>query len=371
MKIVCAACHLGQARALELVAKRLVQCGHAVTVILDKDHVAAGNFLAEEKNALKFWDCEVIQMSGKAPDALNAINVLLKRIRPDRVLVMLSPTENTENVEHQLSCIAKMLKIPVFGYAEVPCGHLAPVWNGFLPEFQTLFVAQETGDLRESLNVMEVGSDTPPVDLAAALRTKQRLGMTEGAQWIWYSGGPYIQSGIILQNIVEFIHRFDSRIKIVFTRHHRDRDNEQSSREHLKAVCLAQEKKVCVVENRPKDETGFIHNMDLLNACALDGIVITGHGTDGMMHAPRMEIPSILCVGETLNPHIMREKRHDVLPLPIGCPIQVIAYPLLFTAIVDLFRGGREDYQESCREHYPRQEKSSAQIIAEEMTVNV
>lgn len=377
MKIACAVCHVGQAKALALVTTCLIEAGHQVFVFLEDDSPAAA---AYQGGDVQFTKCCVAKLRGSVRQAIPQVNEIVTEM--DAVLVMLSPTGTDDTIERALQLAAIYNKKPAYGYAEAPCGHLAPVWKDVFTEFTTLFVAQKTKDLQFHMNVVEVGCDVPNIDPVRALATKPKLGIAVNDPWIWYSGGPYHQAGNILIDLLNACCRLRvsglplHRLSVVFSRHSRDKEDLSSREAYEQAVQWANMLGVPMVENSadyaPSETTNLqrseiIPYSLLLEACSANGIIVTGHGTDGAVKAPRLGIPSILCVGETLNPHIKREKGCDKLPLPKGYPMQITTTADMEGAI---YQGltHRDEYKKRCQELYPLPEISPARIIVEHMT---
>lgn len=381
MNFLFAVCHTGQGRALQSVTDRLIsEGGHKVVVLLERGQSAWVAY--EYSQALAFQGCDVFNLSCSTAGEADSRTLLGKLIGGrgiHRVLSMISPTPvGVPTVETLALQVGRIAQIPTFGFVEVPCGHKAPVWNGLFTQFDKSFVAQRTPDLADHLKYIEVGFDVSSVDRERALATKQALGIAADAPWIWYYGGPYAKAGSILRNLIGFVDEYDGFIPIVFTRHIRERLDPKAKHEYCEAVLQASRLGIVTSENsadhdasettsvqRAKDE--ILRYSDLLNACSANGLLVTGHGTDGMMKAPRMGIRSILCVGNKLNPDILSEKGCEILPLPPGCPIQVTDYEGLDRALKRLFENGESSYRELCAEHYFEQQQTPAEIIVEHL----
>ncbi|OGY35680.1 MAG: hypothetical protein A3E36_00080 [Candidatus Andersenbacteria bacterium RIFCSPHIGHO2_12_FULL_45_11b] len=373
MNVIFAACHVGQARALQPVAAKLVRAGHKVAVFLDETQPAYRSLLAKQ---IAFPGCEVCIVRSNMIGAIENVEGCLRARNPDRVLVTLSPTDVSDTVEQLLYIAAQLADVPVFGYAEVPCGHLAPAWLRRTPGFTKLFVAQRTHDLQNKLDVVEVGVEVPKMNHENAVRTKDLLGLDHDAPWVWYPGGPYRQAADILTKLVEQVAIFQNKngklVSIVFSRHSRDEPGFAAI--YREVVLYASSAGVSITENSADHtDTTSVQNpsivpyVDLLEACSCEGVIVTGHGTDGMVKAPRLGIPSILCVGSELDPHIFREKGCEVLPLPAACPVQITRLGDLGGALHNAVQH-RAAYQQLCQTLYPPQECSPADIIVKEMT---
>lgn len=376
MNIVCAACHIGQAKALQPVVAEFVAAGHGVRVILDTDEPANELYLRGE---LSFPGCEVFAMN-----QTNFDQIIVPAISwADKALVMMSPTSTRGTAEVLTGGAIIAAQKELYGYAEVPCGHMAPTWRHQLDQFDTLFVAQKTDDLASRENVIEVGVTVPVLNPIRALSTKEKLGLKVNDPFIWYYGGPYIEAGIMLAILARDVYRLHTKVpslsalSIVFSRHVRDKVDSAAMDEYVRACSIAAQLGVHVIENSAdhvSQETTVFQRTDivpynlLLEACSANGIVVTGHGTDGMVKAPRLDIPSILLVGSTLNPHIKNEKDCEVLPLPPNCPVQVTDHRDMEGHLHQLLTS-RNDYIDLCRKSYPRQLKSPARMIVESMTV--
>lgn len=283
-------------------------CGHEVKVLLDANQPALPVY---ERGDLQFPNCEVLVVDtgvGSAQTISEMVNWA------DKVFVTLSPTDSVMTTERLLAGAAICERKKTLGYSEVPCGHLAPIWREVLAEFDTLFVAQKTQDLRSCSNVVEVGMDIPLLDHIRALATKAKLGFRENDDWIWYSGGPYHQAGQILECIVRAVHQFRRetfpRLQLVFTRHARDKADPKSLGCYCQATQLAEDLSVPIVENsadhKPGETTAFhrdqiISYVQLLEACSANGVLVTGHGTDGIK-APASWHSFYLVCGEQIKP---------------------------------------------------------------------
>lgn len=376
MKIVCAACHIGQARALQAVVATFIATGHDVRVILDADHPANQLYFG---STLSFPGCDVFVMN-----QTNLEQTIVPAVSwADKVLVTLSPTPEIRTSERELAAAALLEdENQLFGYAEVPCGHMAPSWRNRLHYFRQLFVAQKTDDLASAGNIVEVGVDIPFFNPIRALSTKERLGLCVNDPFIWYYGGPYAIAGCMLGAVVREVATFReqvpvlSALSIVFSRHGRDKSDAAATSAYRRAVQVAMRLNVPLIENSAdhlRQDTTIMQRADIvpysliLEACSASGIVVTGHGTDGMVNAPRLDIPSILLVGSMLNPHIKNEKGCEVLPLPPGCPVQITDHCDLEKHLLQLL-SFRNQYIGLCRQSYPRQLKSPATMIVESMT---
>ena len=378
MRIVFAACHIGQVKALKPVIDLLVERGNYVALYLDKKQPA---MRAWDSGQLKDFRSE-IQLLQVTEDGTglceNSTEDLGMIARADRVLVTLSPTQTHANLERLFMKEAILKRIPVYGYSEVPCGHLAPIWSESLHEFHRLFVAQKTPDLESRTDVIEVGCDTPLINPVRALQTKSRLGISEAQSFVWYSGGPYHQAGVILQQLVTIVAQMNCtahNIQVVFSRHSRDNQDPKSYAAYEVAVKIAKREKVVISENSLDhplattnvQRTDLVPYSLLLEACTRGGVIVTGHGTDGMAKAPRIGVPSILCVGDDLNPDLRSEKGCEYLPLPQYCPYQITDLkdlPLVLNPA--LYK--RDAYLATCAENYSLQPRSPAQIIVEHLT---
>ncbi len=372
MKFACAVCHVGQAKALVPVVQKLVAFGHEVSVIIDRNQPVWG---AYQRNDLSFPGASriVVPRSNDLVDPLQAITEVMEVEAQwmDKALVMLSPTKEVYTVERALLSYACREALPGYVCSEVPCGQLAPVWSGQLHRFSRLFLA-DIVDVHERSGVISVGMVAPAEpDIRRAYDTKRLLGIGEMDPWIWYMGGPYAKAGEILQDIVRHV-----RIPIVFSRHGRDKQDPHSTVAYKKAVAAAYQRGVSIQENsldHGPNETTDAQRVEriaywlLLEACSVNGILITGHGTDGIK-APYVGIPSILCVGD-LNPHIFLEKGCSKLPLPDKCPWQVMATEELRDAIAFFQQPGiRGQYERQCRELYPAAKETPAEIIVRHIT---
>lgn len=366
--VVLVACHVGQAKALIPIARLLVQRGCRVIMLLDANEKAAELY---EDGELDFpTDC-VVCVDAMRDLPLNITNAIRDA---HRVLVTLSPVEAVSSLENRVySHCANSLSIPIWGYSEVVCGHRAPAWKGLLSGFDQLFAAKKTKDLEQMDNIVDVGMDIPIIDRVRALETKTMLGIPEKRQFIWYCGGPYPRSAEILRMFVGCCGALqelaNAPVDIVFSRHSRD---DTAVTFYQETVSISKKRGVRMVENSADHLRGTSAQRDeiipysqLFEACSEGGVIVTGHGTDGLK-APYVGIPSILCVGDDLNPHIKKEKGCQVLPLPEYCPIQVTSHDRLMPALLYCFRQ-RDAYQEMCRQHYPVQEKTPAEIIVEVM----
>lgn len=375
MKILCGACHTGQAKALVPVVELLVKMGHEVRVALDRNQPASS---AYDREQIRFPASVevVIPQGGGLVDPLQALAETAREevSWADRALIMLSPTKEVYTVERMILKLA-FGRMAVYAYSEVPCGHLAPVWEGVLEKFHGLFVAKKTTDLNPDNDaIVEVGIMPPPeINIRQVYETKAALGVGEMDSWIWYMGGPYARAGEILEDIVRNVRD----IPIVFSRHGRDKQDHRSVFAYGHAVADARQRGVSIIENsldHGSSETTEAQRADripyarLFEACAANGILVTGHGTDGIK-APYVGIPSILCGGNDLNPHIFLEKGCEKLPLPDKCPLQVTTIERLQDAITFFLQPGiRDQYVRECLKKYPKREKSPAEIIAGRIT---
>ena len=367
--VVLAACDIDKAEALVPVAQAFIEQGYHVTVLLDKNQSAG------TRGGLSFSEgCTVHLLdvgSGFPEGRLHLIR------EAAHVLVTLSPTTSGSTVETGVFNYRKLtLEKPIFGYSEVPCGHRAPAWDGTLAQFDKLFVAKKTDDISSLRNAVEVGMAIPEFDRERAAQTLKKL---KCDRLVWYVGGPYEEAVLPLQYVIQacrWVERTtDDKATIVFSRHSRDPKRPFSRQLYQSAVDLAEFLDVPIIENSggyTRDETTskqlevVVWYADLFQACMLNGVIVTGHGTDGIK-APWCGIPSILCVGSKLNPHIVVEKGCAVLPLPHGYPAQVTELEEVESAVVEALTCDREDFMGECREMYPLSERSPAQIIVETM----
>lgn len=383
--------HVGQTRAAIPVARKLVKRGHAVRFIVDGQGPAAAS-LQQENSALGQAFAEVgIVPTIDHSQTLVGLRSLVKEA--DAVLVTMSPGEKG-NVEMALVQKAKEYETKVYGYAEVPCGHHAPLWISgelsYLNRLDGIFAAKVTIDLRQrfgerawevgprldhltSINVAEVG-----------LKTKSDLVSDPSIPWVWYCGAPYVETIRVLADLIGTLVRFNDQrpsntvpFRLVVSRHARDKAVPDLTEAYWHLMGYAVTSGLVVYENSADHTEGQYTSpfsahppacyRDLLCACRYNGVVVTLHGTDGF-YAPYIGVPSILCCASRFyDPEMMREKGVQEFPLVNGCPPQVGSHIELedWLGLFLLDPAARERYVKQCAALYPLPERSAAEIIAD------
>lgn len=389
--------HLGQMYAALAVAKWLQALGHGVSFFLHADGPAAKSYLQHCQN----------QPSNSAQvgfDSLKLVPVIHRPESPlftedlksvDVVLVTLSPAR-TPNLELSALDVAKRWGVPIYGYAEVPCGHMATLWRNRLAEFDGFFAAKVTSDLHERFGngAWEVG---PRLDhlrgidrQAVGSAAKAALGMGVDDPWVWCSGGPYPEAVEVLRHVVEtmvsvkYCHHPDRfrRLTLVVTRHGRDEQHERAkeiAQDYWAVLEAAGSSGLNVIENSPGHGRQLpsprfaaispVSHTEMFCGLHFGGVLVTGHGTDGL-NAPYCSYPSILCnASAAFDPDMLSEKGVHRFPLEEGCPYQVGTQDDLADALQAhlTLRPLQRFYASFCERHYPFPKYDAGECVAQKL----
>lgn len=271
----------------------------------------------------------------------------------DAVVVTLSAS-GLPNAEIAAVRAAKRLGKPVYGVEDVPRGRHNPGWQDDTPppvrELSRLFTVMRTDEDDEYVGVTVVGptqlKSYRDVDVDAVGRVaRHKLRIPEDTPLVWFSGHPAPESPHALLQVGWALAQFpDPKPVLIVSRHSRDKGIPDNGVVHRHVLRLIQSNAgVRVIENSRDHEIiseghpdavpaefrshCSLEYSELVCACKQRGVVVTGFGTDGLIVAPHLHIPSILFLDgceEPRRPFLLgrlavQEKGTRTFPLRVVC----------------------------------------------------
>lgn len=376
----------GNVLAGATVAREFHILVHDVTYVLDQQGAAWQQYQTDEVFRSLFGGFRIVHSDG-APAYVEESDV---------ILVTLSAS-GTPNEEMEACRIAKVYKKPCYGIEEMIGGRHNPGWeegdNPPIRKLKRLFTVMPT-DEDSRYPVTVVG---PPqleryrgVDVeAVGAEARRKLDIPAETLLVYYSGQPEPENPHVLSRVGEALASLREDIPnltLVVSRHSRELvkpfpDNSAAHRHALRHI--RNRVGIRVIENSldhkdlPPDDPEaipaefrppeFVTYQELVCACKRYGVIVTGFGTDGVVVAPHLGIPSILYLDSVhylFGGLLEREKRMSRLPLPV-IP-QVTTVEALLHELRRLFvPGAVAEWAVTCSEHYPFPVSNPAERIVD------
>ncbi len=393
MKFLVCVNFIGLAKAAMSVVRRLRELGHEVCFVVDGQGPVARDLRSPDSALQKVFSEAGIEPVVDHSRSLAGYRHSLNQF--DAILVTLSP-DAKKNTETAAVEYAKKGNVPVFGYTEVPCGHASPLWMGgadsYLGQLSGIFAAKVTGDLRKRFgdNAWEVGLQLDrfmSVDIpTVGMQTREVLEVRDDDYLVWVSGVPYGETIRMLGDTVGSLLLFCAQrlldphsVTLVVSRHARDKEIPGLTEAYREVMTYARDTGDLRVIECSKDHAEPQHRSqyafeqqveyrDLMCACCFDGgVMVTGHGTDGIV-APYIGLPSILCcASDYYDPMMPGEKGVHTFPLERNCPPQIGSHQDLEKWLHDflLDPNRRARYVQECKAKYPLPVRPAHEIIAD------
>lgn len=386
--------HIGQMRAGLAVAQQVRELDCPVQVALDERGTAAGAYRQHQPRVVEALTGLRLPVFVHAARSNSCWDKLLHPGK-SMLLSMLSPSLR-RNAEMAALEVAHHRQVPTAGYAEMLGGQCWPYWSKSTQDhpprldwFDRLYVARRTTDLVTWMKpVVEVGL---PLD---AYRNFDRRARGRAAvaclkitgPFVWFYGSPNLETINTFQDLVTILSRYQAQkpLTLIVTRHARDRlVSEPAVRQKIlvayhslmHAAAKTGMRVIEISHDHPNDELssfawpGRVEHRDLLCACHYEGVLVTMHGTDGLL-APYLGVPSILCCRSDRYDRVLPlEKGFREFPLTRDLPPQVGDQKELSNQLARflLLESARADYLADCRQFCPFPKKVAAQMVAEDL----
>lgn len=377
---------LGNGLCVRQVAQRLASRNVSATFLLDRHGTASGlgSAQASERGLLSYF----VALE-KEPSA----NVV-----KSADFVMISPSASgSPNIEQDAFNLAVAQGVPVFILEDFPGGRNNPGWDAkqLLTECKRLFaVMRLPGSDNEKVEVVGAWQAELYRNLdikQCGLRAREKLGIDQAESIVWYSGHPDSANPIVVAHIAQAIARIGTSqrpIVFVVSRHGREiglgsNDMAAAHRHIMRTIAQNAAGRFRVLENSvghkelPLDNPfavlpefrppSWVSYQELMCACSVNGIVVTGFGTDGAIVAPALRIPSVQYLDRDnfLLSHLLLKEKHMQVPAFAIWRAEDICS--LAGRINDLLFGGPsiQTYRCWCEKDWPSPERNPLDVIAD------